>query len=327
MRFALKLPGMTLYPGRGKHWWEHITAEQMLEIAQRTDALGYDYLELPSHFVMNRESAAEMGPRWTHSLVAAGFVAAATKRIRVMPLLVVPYHDPIEVAKALATADYLSGGRVTPLLLVGYKEWEFDLLNVAFADRGPIMTEYIEAMIELWESDEPVFHGKWVNFDDVVFDPKPIQRPMPLMFGGHSKAALRRAARFGSGWYSAMVTRAEFPALVEFLRAQPGFQERPRPLEISLPTFEGVRDKVSHKVHKQPKIEHERDAILEALGEIAALGATMTDANDYMGIGKYQNDQPTAPAPVRDAAEYLDRLEWFAAEILPAARSIQPPPA
>jgi hypothetical protein len=324
LKFATKLPGMTLYPGRGKHWWENITAAEMADLAGRIDALGYDYLELPTHFVMNHASAKEMGPRWTHSLVAAGFVAGATRRITIQPLIIVPNHNPIELAKALATADYLSGGRVRPLLLVGYKEWEFELLNQDFSARGRMMTEYIEAMIELWEHDDPVFKGEFVSFDDVVFDPKPLQRPLPLMFGGHTKVALRRIARFGVGWYSSMTTREEFPALVDFIRSQPEFQANPRPLELSLPTFEGVRDKITHQVYKQPKIEREREAILDALGEIAELGATLTDANDFLGIGKYQNDSATAPPACRDIHEYIDRLEWFAAEILPAAREIAP---
>jgi probable F420-dependent oxidoreductase len=325
MKFVVKLPGMTLYPGRGKHWWETITPDEMVTIAQRSEELGYDYLEVPTHFVMNHESAAEMGTRWVHSLSAAGFVFGATSTIRVVPLVCVPYHNPIELAKALSTLDYVSGGRLTPLLLLGYKEWEYDLLKVPFAEREPIMNEYIAAMLELWESDEPRFDGTYVQFDDVVFDPKPVQQPLPLWLGGHSKAAMRRIARFGDGWYSSMTPRAKFRESVEYIYAQPEYQENPRPLDLSLPIFEGDRDKITHEVLKQPKIDRNRDVILEQLHEIAALGCTMTDANDSLGIGKYQNDQPDAPPAVRDSEEYLERLQWFAEEVLPEAKGIQPP--
>jgi probable F420-dependent oxidoreductase len=297
----------------------------MVRIAQRTDELGYDLLEVPTHFVMNHESAQEMGSRWVHSLSAAGFVIGATRTIRVMPLVCVPYHNPIELAKALSTLDYLSGGRLTPLLLLGYKEWEYDLLGVPFAEREAIMNEYIEAMIELWESDDPRFEGKYVSFGDIVFDPKPVQKPLPLWLGGHSKAAMRRIARFGDGWYSSMTSREQFRASVERIYEQPEFQERPRPLDLSLPTFQGDRDKITHEVISQPTIVRDKDAILEQLNEIAALGCTVTDANDTLGIGKFQNDRADAPEPVRSADEYLERLQWFAEEVFPEGKRIAPP--
>jgi alkanesulfonate monooxygenase SsuD/methylene tetrahydromethanopterin reductase-like flavin-dependent oxidoreductase (luciferase family) len=324
MKFTVKVPGMTLYPGGVKHWWEHIKPEEIIRIAQRIEELGYDYIEISEHIVMNRESAAEMGSRWVHSLGAASFIFGATKTVRVMPLIVVPYHQPIELAKLISTLDFLSGGRVVPLMLLGYKRYEYDLLSVPYEPRGSIMNEYIESMIELWESDNPTFKGEYVELDDIVFDPKPVQQPIPMHFGGAAPAALRRVARWGHGWNTSSWTpRSEFRKRVQYIQSQPEFQANPRPLELSLGIFEGKRDLQTHAVIEQPKIVMERDAVLEQLHQIAALGATYTDANDLLGIGRFQNAQPDAPEAVGSVEQFLERLDWFAQEILPEARKIE----
>jgi probable F420-dependent oxidoreductase len=322
MKVTAKVPGLTLYPGTASHWWESITSEQMVTVARRAEELGFDYLTVSDHIVMNGESAPEMGSRWVHSLTAAGFILGATTRIKVVPLVVAPYRNPIELAKSLSTLDFVSGGRLTPLLLVGYKRWEFELMGSPYEARGRVMDEWMEAMLELWTSERPVYRGEFVSFDDVVFDPKPVQRPLPLWFGGRTRAALARIARFGDGWYSYSTPRAQFGTMVEFIREHPAFQERPRPLEAWLELFEGRRDPDSHAVIEQARIVRDRDAILEQMHEIAGVGATMTSLDDIVGIGKFQNDQPGAPPPVRDIQEYLERLQWVAEEILPEARQI-----
>lgn len=322
MKFIVTVPGMTLYPGRGRHWWERITSEEMKLLASETDRLGYDAIRVSTHFVMNAESAREMGSRWVHSLSATGFLMGATERIRFVPLLVVPYHNPIELAKAIATLDFVSGGRITPLAMVGYKHWEYELLRVPFADRGTIMDESLGAMIELWTSDEPRCQGRHVSFDDIVFDPKPTQQPMPLWLGGRTKPALRRVARFGDGFYGQSISRDDFPWMVEYIIQQPDFQARPRPLELSLPLFEGRKDPITHVISEQAPVSLETDAILEQVQIIAGLGATITDPGDVLGIGQFQNDNPAAPPPTRDAAEFLERLQRFAEEVMPEAKRI-----
>jgi alkanesulfonate monooxygenase SsuD/methylene tetrahydromethanopterin reductase-like flavin-dependent oxidoreductase (luciferase family) len=327
MKFTVKVPGMTLYPGGVSHWWEHITPAEIVSVARRIEELGYDYIEISEHIVMNRESAAEMGSRWVHSLTAAGFIFGATTTIKVMPLIVVPYHQPIELAKTISTLDFLSGGRIVPLMLLGYKRYEYDLLDVPYEPRGAIMNEYIAAMIELWESDSPTFDGEYVKLDDIVFDPRPVQTPVPMHFGGAAPPALRRVARWGHGWNTSSWTpRSEFRRRVDYIISQPEYQADPRPLELSLGIFEGRRDLQTHRIIEQPKIVMHKEAVLEQLEQIAALGATYTDANDLLGIGRFQNSEPDAPAAVGSLAEFIEHLEWFAAEILPDARRIQSAP-
>lgn len=323
MKVSVTAPGMMTFPPNADLWWETISGDDFLEFARVVDELGYDYLQLPWHIVMNSHTAKEMGPRWTHSLSATGFFLGATKRITVTPMVVIPCHDPIELAKSISTLDYMSGGRVIPVAMVGYQRWEFELLRrPPFEERGAVMDEYLDAMNELWTSDAPRFEGKYVSFDDVVFDPKPVQQPMRLWFGGDSRPALRRLARLGSGWAPQMSMRADFRDQVEYVRSRPEFQADPRPLELMMPLFEGEREQVSHDLIAPPKIVFEKDAILEQVHELAELGATMTMASDIVGTGVFQ-DVEGAQTP-RNLGECLERLHWFAEEILPEAHRIEP---
>lgn len=326
MKFRVSVPGLTLYPGSGKHWWEHITPEEFRDIAQATDRLGYDYISASEHLVMDRESAGELGPRWSHSLAAAGVLLGATERATLVPLLVIPYHHPVELAKALSTLDFLSGGRVIPLCMVGYNQREFAIMNVAYAERGAITDEWMDAMIELWCADAPSFSGRYIQFDDIVFEPRPARQPMTLWFGGRTEAAMRRIGRIGDGWVQqSTVPRAKFARYIEVIRSQPGFEANPRPLDFSFELFEGNRDPITHKIIEQARITLDKDAILEQMQVIADLGATSCTVDDLLGSGKYQNDRPDAPRRTRSAADHVERLQWFAEEIMPAARSIETP--
>jgi probable F420-dependent oxidoreductase len=322
MKVTTHVPGMSLYPGTGKHWWESISSEQIVEAARRCERLGFDYITISDHIVMNHESTPEMGARWVDSLAAAGFILGATSTIKVAPLVVAPYRNPIALAKALSTLDFVSGGRVIPLLLVGYKPWEFELMRSPFESRGQVMDEWVEAMQELWTNADPSYHGRHVDFDDVVFDPKPVQQPLPLWFGGRTKSALKRIARFGDAWVSYATPRAQFREMVDFIREQPEFVARPRRLETWIELFEGRRDPDTHAVIEQAKIVRDKEVVLEQLRKIAAVGATMTSLDDILGQGKFQNDQPDAPAPTRSFSDYLERLQWVAEEILPDAAAI-----
>jgi probable F420-dependent oxidoreductase len=319
LKLLAKLPGLTLYPGLGHHWWKDITPDEFRTLAQAVDRLGFDYVSVSEHIVMNREAAPEMGSRWAHSQSAAGIVLGLTERITVVPLVVVPYHHPVALAKSLATLDFFSGGRVLPLLLGGYNQREYAIMNVDFHARGAIFDEWVAAMLELWGSDDPKFHGRYVQFEDVVFDPRPT-KPLKLWFGGRTKAALRRIARHGDGWIAYATPRAQFRELSDYIRSQ---QERPRPLDLAIELFEGKRDPITHEVLRQAQVSLEKDAILEQLTELAGLGATLCDVSDVLGLGKFQNGRPDAPPPTRNAAEQLERYQWFAEEILPEAHEIE----
>jgi probable F420-dependent oxidoreductase len=134
--------------------------------------------------------------------VSMSFIAAHTTRIGVgVSALIMPYRNPIGTAKALATLDRMSGGRVIPGIGAGWNEAEFAALGVPFHERGARTTEYLRLWQARWAPDQVSFAGKFVSFADMHVSPKPLQQPHPpIWIGGASDAALRRAARFAAIW-------------------------------------------------------------------------------------------------------------------------------
>ena len=143
-------------------------------------------------------------------LIWMAYVASATTRIKLgTAILILPQHNPVHVAKQVATIDYLSGGRVLLGVGVGWLKEEFDALGVPFDGRGRRADEYIAVMRELWSSDSPTFHGEFVDFDGAHCQPQPVKRSVPIIIGGDSKPAARRAGRLGDGYFPARGTQLE----------------------------------------------------------------------------------------------------------------------
>ena len=137
-------------------------------------------------------------------LIWLAHAAAATTRIRLATgILILPQHNPVIVAKQVATLDCLSGGRTLLGIGVGWLKEEFDTIGAPFAERGARTDEYIAAMRALWSMDLSSFHGTHVNFDNAYCLPQPPNGDVPIIVGGHSKAAARRAGRLGDGFFPA----------------------------------------------------------------------------------------------------------------------------
>jgi probable F420-dependent oxidoreductase len=131
-------------------------------------------------------------------------VAARTTKLRlVTSVMVVPHRPAVLTAKMLSTIDVLSGGRLVLGIGAGWMKEEFEAIGAPdFAQRGKVTDEYIKAFIELWTNHKPRFAGDYVRFDNIVFEPKPVQKPHPpIWVGGESGPALRRTARLGDAWY------------------------------------------------------------------------------------------------------------------------------
>ena len=188
----------------------------MARMARLGEELGFDYLTLTDHIALPdtsvpgypySESGAFYSPEPGHrheQLIAAAFVAARTERIRlVLAVLVVPHRPAVLAAKMLTSLDVLSGGRLTVGVGAGWLEAEFDaVVTTPFAERGAVTDAYLDAFRALWTEDKPRIAGKYVRYDGLVFDPKPVQRPHPpIWVGGESGPSMRRAARVGDAWY------------------------------------------------------------------------------------------------------------------------------
>ncbi|MCY3918783.1 MAG: LLM class F420-dependent oxidoreductase [Chloroflexi bacterium] len=137
-------------------------------------------------------------------LIWLAYVASATARIKLgTAILILPQHNPVITAKQVATLDHLSGGRVLLGIGVGWLKEEFDAIGAPFADRGRRADEYVAAMRELWSSDAPTFHGEFVHFDSAHCQPRPVNGFVPIVVGGDTKVAARRAGRLGDGYFPA----------------------------------------------------------------------------------------------------------------------------
>ncbi len=212
----------------------------LVRLARTAEALGYSCVTISDHVVLPTRSSAPYpyspsgefpgGPRqdYLEPLTLVAWLLAATKRIRVgTSVLVVPYRNPVLVAKQLATLDALSGGRVIVGCGVGWWPEEFQALAAPpFAERGAVTDEYLRLMKELWTRDDPQFKGRYYQVSDVTLYPKPVQKPHPpLWIAGHSPAALRRAGEFGDGWHPiglrppATLTPAEYAEKAQQVRA------------------------------------------------------------------------------------------------------------
>jgi probable F420-dependent oxidoreductase len=140
---------------------------------------------------------------WTDPFIGLTYVAALTRRIRLATgICLVPEHNPLILAKVVASLDYLSGGRFALGVGVGWSSEEFDALGVPFARRAQRTREYIDVMRKLWGEEKVSFSGEFVNFKDARSFPKPAQGAnVPIIFGGESGPALRRVADYGTGWF------------------------------------------------------------------------------------------------------------------------------
>ena len=191
-------------------------ARSFARIAQQGEAMGYDYLTLTDHVVLPDVSVpgypySESGefmsntPTERHELLTAtAFIAAKTSRIRlVLAVLVVPHRPAVLAAKMLSTIDVLSEGRLVIGIGAGWLKAEFDaVVTTPFAERGAVTDEYLEAFRALWTQEHAQFDGRYTKFADLIFLPRPVQRPHPpIWVGGESGPSLRRAARFGDAWY------------------------------------------------------------------------------------------------------------------------------
>jgi probable F420-dependent oxidoreductase len=191
------------------------SADNYMAVAAAAEKAGFDFLSVSDHLVIPaaREShypyvagGAFGGAQQGHcfdQLSTIAFLAAVTKRLKLLTsVLVVPHRPALLTAKMLATIDVLSKGRLIVGAGAGWMKEEFAALSANFPDRGAVTDESLAAFIELWTKERPSFHGKHVRFDEVIFQPKPLQKPHPpLWIGGESPPAIRRAIKYGSTWY------------------------------------------------------------------------------------------------------------------------------
>ncbi len=229
-----------------------------LELAQVSDELGFESLWVAEHVIFPekiRGSPAESGhvdvdpslPLFDPFVILAA-LGAKTEVIRLgTNVFNIGLRHPFVSARAVATADILSNGRIEFGVGVGWLRQEWDAIELDFASRGARVNEAIDICRSLW-SDEIISHtGKFFNFESVVFNPKPAQQRIPIHIGGDSIHALRRVARRGDGWIGMIQTPETFMAAVHQLERECGvigrhISEIDRTAIIKYPTLPAIKD-------------------------------------------------------------------------------------
>ena len=206
----MKIGLLTVGIGRGSR------PSTIRALAENCECLGFGTLWAPEHVVLfdrytdtkypysaDGAFATPSDYEWSDPFVALSYAAALTTKIRLATgICLVPEHNPLELAKVIASLDYLSGGRFALGVGVGWSSEEFDALGIPFERRARRTREYIEVMRKLWGEEKSTHDGEFVKFKDVRSFPKPAQgAKVPIIFGGESAPALRRVADYGTGWF------------------------------------------------------------------------------------------------------------------------------
>jgi probable F420-dependent oxidoreductase len=185
----------------------YTTRETLAELARLAEASGIESMWVSEHPLVPdpREPPAPMNPEdpILDPIVALAFLASRTESVRLgSAVVLLPLRNPLILAKALASVDVLSSGRLILGIGVGYVHQEFDALGVPFAGRGERAEEYLAAIRAIWADEHPAVDGEFVSFTGVQARPRPLQRPTPpVVMGGYAPVVMRRTIREANGWY------------------------------------------------------------------------------------------------------------------------------
>jgi probable F420-dependent oxidoreductase len=291
--------------------------EFVLETARAADRLGFHSVWATDHVVILKDRVSEYpykrsttemlftpGITWLDPVATMGVVAGGTETVLIgSAVLVLPYRDPVVLANELASLDRLSGGRIILGVGAGWLAEEFRALGVAPEERGKRTDEYIRAMKVLWDSGSPVsFDGRFVNFTDVVLATQPVRTGgPPILVGGNTPAALRRAGALADGWLGMELWVEEIAEIRTGLeRAAKEAGRDPSDLVLSL--RRGVRP-----LFEISDFLPERPAIAGTPREVAEELLRYRDE----GVSTMILDLAMLPA------EAIETMEWLAAEVKP----------
>jgi probable F420-dependent oxidoreductase len=302
VRFSVQLPTDQVRYGA-----EFVSAEAVAELALAVEDAGFDACFVTDHPFPGDRWLAAGGHHSLDPFVALSFAAAATARLRLQTnVLVLPYRNPFLVAKAAATLDVLSGGRVILGVAAGYLKSEFAALGADFDARNDAADEALRAMKLAWTQEGVQLAGRSYEARGNTMLPRPVQKPHPpIWIGGNSRRAIRRAVELGDGWIpfptqshsaphlrtAAMETLADLEERLAYLREHAAAVGRTAPLEIGFMPFG------ADMFSKEPL---DPGRFLASLRELAALGVSWVMLS----------------VPCESRVEYRERVARFGKEII-----------
>ena len=283
-------------------WEATAGSTEILKVAQACDRSGFFYLAVCDHIAVPRAAAKAMSTIWYDCVATLGFLAAATSRVRLMSYVYVPpYRHPLQTAKAFATLDALSNGRVILGVGAGHLQGEFEMLGVDFQQRGKLLDEAIDVIKAAFLSEYPEHDGVRLNIHELGQQPRPVQKPRPpIWVGGSTPAAMKRAARRGDGWLPQGVPEMGMEKAIELIRAERAKALGDAPIEIGMTSpwlYVG-----------KPSFDLGANALSGAPDEIAAtLRQRKQLGINHLGI-RFRS---------RSCDEMVEQIERFGAEVGP----------
>jgi len=303
MRFGICLP----------QYGKTVSPEDLRITLERAEALGFHSVWVSDHVITPSHLLPRIGPTFYDAFVVLTYAAALTQRVKLgTTVIVVPYRNPLVVAKMVATLDVLSQGRVIFGVGAGGAPDEFAALGVPSSQRGRRTDEYLRLMIALWTQDPTTFKGRYFSFTDVRFQPKPRQKPHPpIWVGGHSEAALRRAVALGEAWHP---TALPMPVLDEKMRelrhlaAEAGRTDGP-----AVTVHQGIRLEIPPSPLSQRGVRGDFPIAERRLGQ-GTPQQLREDVQHYqeMGVSAIVCNFAAATVP-----ELWRAMETFATEVMP----------
>ena len=250
------------------------TREALMRFCREAESRNIASLWVSDHVVFPRTASGQYpGGRFPHApdtpylepVAVLAAAAMATERARLgASVFILGHRHPVVMAKMLTTIDALSNGRLICGVGVGWWEEELTTLGVPFKQRGRHADEILKIFKTLWTSDHPTFQGEFFRFDDLGFQPKPVQKPYPpIWVGGNSPGAFRRVVAFGDGWHATNQTPAQLRGSLDTLRAAADAARRP---------FDTIE--LSIRYGTKGSVRASRQAIIDELAAYKTLGLT-----------------------------------------------------
>jgi len=203
----------------------------LVRAVRHAEAAGFESVWAGEHVILPDPQVppSPMAPRdpALDSLFALTWAAAHSDTLRLgTGIVILPQRNPVVLAKELTSLDVLSGGRLIFGVGAGYLEAEFRAVGANFDERGAVTDEYLDALECLWYEEHPEYHGRFVEFSGVDAYPRPLQQPIPLVVGGHTPPAYRRAVSRAHGWYGFRMTPEDTVTSLAGLRSAASEVER-----------------------------------------------------------------------------------------------------
>jgi len=304
MQFGVCLP----------HRWKYASARLIADVAQEAESVRFDSVWVTDHVIVPVHHV-ERGHIFYEALMTLAFVSSITRTVAMgTTVLATPTRNPVVLAKEVATLDALSGGRVILGVGTGWIREELEAVGVAWTERGRFLDEGIQVLRHLWGQEGPIsFSGRYTNFREMLFEPKPARRGgPPIWVGGMTDPSLRRVARTADGWLPWAVSAEELRGGAEKIRAMSGGRAITlacfSPADIGSKSIEGYVGALGERHHV---ITGSPDQVVHTIEDFRKSGLEHL-ALSFRDVRLFKDETPDM---------LLKQMRLFAKEIMPAFRS------